>query len=63
LTGRRTALLAEDAIAAFARDLIAIPTENPPGARYDECIAGLAAELEELAMDELLALAALATVS
>src|SRR5215216_1037881 len=35
----------EDAIVAFARDLIAIPTENPPGAAYEECVGRICAEL------------------
>ena len=38
----------DDAILAFARDLIAIPTENPPGEAYGECVARIAAELEAL---------------
>jgi succinyl-diaminopimelate desuccinylase len=40
----------EDAIVAFARDLIAIPTENPPGAAYDECVQRICAELDGLAI-------------
>jgi succinyl-diaminopimelate desuccinylase len=42
---------AEDAIVAFASDLIAIPTENPPGAAYDECVDRIRAELDALAID------------
>jgi succinyl-diaminopimelate desuccinylase len=42
--------LREDAIVAFARDLIAIPTENPPGAAYDECVQRICAELDGLAI-------------
>jgi succinyl-diaminopimelate desuccinylase len=45
LTGR------EDAIVGFARDLIAIPTENPPGTAYDECVRRIRAELDELEID------------
>jgi succinyl-diaminopimelate desuccinylase len=41
----------EDAIVAFAGDLIAIPTENPPGAAYDECVERICAELEALGID------------
>lgn len=41
----------EDAILEFARDLVAIPTENPPGAAYDECVERICAELEALAID------------
>jgi succinyl-diaminopimelate desuccinylase len=45
-----SAELPEDAIVAFARDLVAIPTENPPGAAYDECVRRICAELEALAI-------------
>jgi acetylornithine deacetylase/succinyl-diaminopimelate desuccinylase-like protein len=38
----------EEAIVAFARDLVAIPTENPPGAAYDECVERIAVELGTL---------------
>ena len=38
----------ESAIVDFARDLVSIPTENPPGASYDECVERICAELEEL---------------
>jgi succinyl-diaminopimelate desuccinylase len=41
----------EDAIVAFAGDLIAIPTENPPAAAYDECVERICAELEALGID------------
>jgi succinyl-diaminopimelate desuccinylase len=41
----------EDAIVAFAGDLVAIPTENPPGAAYDECVERICAELEALGID------------
>lgn len=47
---KRSAPLSEEAIVAFALDLVAIPTENPPGAAYDECVARIAAELEMLAI-------------
>lgn len=43
--------LSENTLVSFARDLIAIPTENPPGAAYDECVARIGAELEALALD------------
>ena len=33
-------------LVAFARDLVAIPSENPPGAEYDACVARIATELE-----------------
>jgi succinyl-diaminopimelate desuccinylase len=41
----------EDAVVAFARDLIAIPTENPPGAAYADCVGRIRAELDALAID------------
>jgi succinyl-diaminopimelate desuccinylase len=40
-----------DAIVAFARELIAIPTENPPGVAYDECVERIRAELDALRID------------
>ena len=43
--------LRADAIVDFARDLVAIPTENPPGAAYDECVERICSELEGLAID------------
>jgi succinyl-diaminopimelate desuccinylase len=43
--------ITEDAIVAFARDLIAIPTENPPGASYEACVERICAELDTLAID------------
>ncbi len=42
--------LPADAVVAFARDLIAIPTENPPGAAYDECVQRICTELDVLAI-------------
>ena len=45
-----TAIL-EDAIVEFASDLVAIPSENPPGAAYDDCVERICAELEALAID------------
>lgn len=32
----------------FARDLVAIPTENPPGVAYDECVQRICSELDSL---------------
>jgi succinyl-diaminopimelate desuccinylase len=43
--------LREDAIVAFAGDLIGIPTENPPGTAYDECVERIGAELDALAIE------------
>jgi succinyl-diaminopimelate desuccinylase len=42
--------LRAEQIVAFARDLVAIPTENPPGAAYDECVMRICAELDSLAI-------------
>jgi acetylornithine deacetylase/succinyl-diaminopimelate desuccinylase-like protein len=38
----------EDALLRFARDLVAIPTENPPGREYDRCVDRIRAELDAL---------------
>jgi succinyl-diaminopimelate desuccinylase len=35
----------------FASDLVAIPSENPPGAAYDDCVERIGAELESLSID------------
>jgi succinyl-diaminopimelate desuccinylase len=35
-------------LVAFARDLIAIPTVNPPGEAYDQCVERIACELDAL---------------
>lgn len=40
----------QDDLVAFARDLVAIPTENPPGRAYPECVERICAELERLAI-------------
>ena len=37
-----------DAIRDFTRELVAIPTENPPGARYRECVDLISERLSEL---------------
>jgi succinyl-diaminopimelate desuccinylase len=37
-------------LVAFARDLVSIPTENPPGRAYEECVERICAELERLAL-------------
>jgi acetylornithine deacetylase/succinyl-diaminopimelate desuccinylase family protein len=36
---------------AFTRDLVGIPTENPPGAAYRTCIDRIARELDRLGLD------------
>jgi succinyl-diaminopimelate desuccinylase len=38
-------------LAAFASELIAIPSENPPGAHYSRCATGIARRLRELDLD------------
>jgi succinyl-diaminopimelate desuccinylase len=38
----------EDALLRFARDLVAIPSENPPGREYERCVERIQAELETL---------------
>jgi succinyl-diaminopimelate desuccinylase len=43
--------IGEDALVAFASDLIAIPSENPPGAAYGDCVERIGAELDALAID------------
>jgi acetylornithine deacetylase/succinyl-diaminopimelate desuccinylase family protein len=40
----------EDEVLAFARDLISIPTENPPGNSYRECADRMRAELDRLGL-------------
>ena len=35
----------------FARDLVAIPTENPPGASYGECVQRICVELDSLEIE------------
>jgi acetylornithine deacetylase/succinyl-diaminopimelate desuccinylase family protein len=40
----------KDAILAFGQDLIRIPTENPPGRHYGECVDRIRAELDRLAI-------------
>jgi acetylornithine deacetylase/succinyl-diaminopimelate desuccinylase-like protein len=38
----------EDALLRFAGDLVAIPTENPPGREYERCVERIRAELDAL---------------
>ncbi|MGH7174117.1 MAG: M20/M25/M40 family metallo-hydrolase [Gemmataceae bacterium] len=40
--------LSQAAMVAFAERLIAVPSENPPGNQYEECLRVLADELERL---------------
>ena len=50
---RIRARLSEDAMLDLTRRLVAIPTENPPGNHYEECVALLHAELERLGFDDI----------
>jgi succinyl-diaminopimelate desuccinylase len=43
--------LSEPAMLELAQRLIAIPSENPPGNHYDECIRTLSSELNKLGFD------------
>jgi len=45
--------LSEPAMLDLARRLIAIPTENPPGNRYEECVRALLGELDRLGFDQI----------
>jgi acetylornithine deacetylase/succinyl-diaminopimelate desuccinylase family protein len=46
------AVLADKAdIVAFTQDLVAIPSENPPGAFYKPCVHAIASKLTELGID------------
>jgi succinyl-diaminopimelate desuccinylase len=51
LVAASPARLRANEIVDFARDLVAIPTENPPGAAYDECVERIGAELDAVAID------------
>jgi len=51
LSSRLRARLSEPAMLDLTKRLIAIPSENPPGNRYDECICALIKELNRLGFD------------
>lgn len=38
----------QEAISDFPRQLVEIPTENPPGARYRDCVDRIVGELTQL---------------
>jgi acetylornithine deacetylase/succinyl-diaminopimelate desuccinylase-like protein len=38
-------------IVEFARELIAIPSENPPGARYEDAVDAIIRHLKQLGFD------------
>jgi acetylornithine deacetylase/succinyl-diaminopimelate desuccinylase family protein len=44
--------ISEPAMLDLAKRLIAIPSENPPGNQYEECIRTLSAELNKLGFDQ-----------
>jgi hypothetical protein len=44
--------LSEPAMLDLTKTLIAIPSENPPGKRYEECACALVAELNNLKFDD-----------
>jgi len=52
LESRLRKRLSEPAILELAQRLIAIPSENPPGNHYDECIRILGDELNKLGFDD-----------
>lgn len=45
--------ISQEAMLDLAQRLIAIPTENPPGSRYEECAQVLEEELRRLRFDEI----------
>ena len=51
LSSRLSARLSEPAMLDLTKRLIAIPSENPPGNQYDECICALIEELNRLGFD------------
>jgi acetylornithine deacetylase/succinyl-diaminopimelate desuccinylase-like protein len=42
--------MTNDALVEFARDLVAIPTENPPGREYAACVERIVAECDALGL-------------
>src|SRR5580700_7022502 len=42
-----------DAMVEFTRELVAIPTENPPGNRYRDAVALLCRRLDELGLSDI----------
>jgi acetylornithine deacetylase/succinyl-diaminopimelate desuccinylase-like protein len=52
LESRLRKRLSEPAMLELSQRLIAIPSENPPGAHYDECIGTLIDELKKLGFDD-----------
>lgn len=52
LSARLQARLSEAAMLDLTKRLIAIPSENPPGNQYEECVRVLLRELERLGFDQ-----------
>jgi acetylornithine deacetylase/succinyl-diaminopimelate desuccinylase-like protein len=52
LESRLRQRLSEPAMLELSQRLIAIPSENPPGNHYDECIRTLSGELNKLGFDD-----------
>jgi len=52
LSSRLSARLSEPAMLELTKRLVAIPSENPPGNRYDDCICALIEELNRLGFDD-----------
>lgn len=52
LRSRLEKRLSEPAMLELTKRLIAIPSENPPGNQYEECIAALVQELDKLGFDD-----------
>ena len=53
LASRLRERISEPAMLDLAKRLIAIPSENPPGNRYEECVRTLSDELGKLGFDDL----------
>ncbi|HEY0783389.1 MAG TPA: M20/M25/M40 family metallo-hydrolase [Thermoanaerobaculia bacterium] len=52
LAARLRERISEPALLELTRRLIAIPSENPPGTRYEDCIRTLVEELNRLGFDD-----------
>jgi len=52
LSARLSERISESAMLEFTKRLIAIPSENPPGNQYEECIRTLLDELTRLGFDD-----------
>ena len=52
LSGRLRERISESRLLDFTKRLVAIPSENPPGSRYEECIGVLLEELTSLGFDD-----------